>query len=206
MSNQFSNYMRSQVSVLAGGASVPREVLMQGVRAGLEWAVPSFFAVIGIACFGEHLPSHYLNGAVSEGIGPALWNVVGTFGTVLFGFGLMFPGVRCMTSAARGALNGTYGIGNLMFGLLAGLLVTSFPEAAAKVEFWRALAMAVGGILLLSLALALNFAVWCLGAMMAPNDGDGAFLRRVKRMHWLSRLILSLLFIATPLLFLLAEK
>jgi len=206
MANQFGNYMRAQVSVLTEGASAPREILIQGGRVGLAWAVPSFLAVIGIACFGEHLPSQYLNDAVSQGIGPTLWNVVGVLGTALFGFGVMFPDVRWVINGAREVLVSTYGIGSLMFGLLAGLLVTSFPEVAAKVEIGRALAMGLSGIISLSTAWMLNFAVWCLGASMVQSDREGAFLQRVKRMHWLSRQTLSWLFIATPLLFLLAEK
>ncbi|VVE84324.1 hypothetical protein [Pandoraea sputorum] len=206
MANQFGNYMCAQVSVLTEGVSAPRERLIQGGRVGLAWAVLSFLAVCGIACFGEHLPSQYLNDAVSQGIGPTLWNVVGVLGMALFGFGVMFPEVRWVTNAAREVLVSTYGIGSLMFGLLAGLLLTSFPELAAKVEIGRALAMGLSGIILLSAAGVLNFAVWCLGALMVQSDGEGAFLWRAKRMHWPSRQILSWRFIATPPLFLLAEK
>jgi hypothetical protein len=100
--------------------------------------------------------------AISEGIGPHLWNVVGTLGLVLVGFFLLFPRSQFIARSAHQVLINTYAIGGLSFGLLFGQLSTALASAAANVALWKAWLMGAGGVFLAFQALALNFSLWYL--------------------------------------------
>lgn len=172
----------------------------------LGWASPAFLIVCLVARYREHVPSAYLEAAISEGIGPHLWNVVGTLGLVLVGFALLFPRSRFIAKSAYQVLINTYAIGGLSFGLLFGQLATALSSAATNVALWKAWLMGAGSIFLAVQALSLNFSLWYLGHLMASREASDGFLHRVERVDLRLRVIGFFFLAVLPTTLLFMEK
>lgn len=87
------------------------------------WAIPAACFVVAVEWASRYRDVEYLRLAITEGIGPALWNVVGVFGAALFGCALLFPGATWIAFVASQAFVNCYAIGTLSFGLIAGQLL-----------------------------------------------------------------------------------
>lgn len=204
--HKLRQYLRTQLSPFDRGALWSSHVAKEGASVVFWWAAPSFLIVCLVARFREHVPSAYLQSAISEGIGPHLWNVVGTLGLVLVGFALLFPGSRFIARSAYQVLINTYAIGGLSFGLLFGQLATALASATANIALWKTSLLGIGGVFLAVQALTLNFSLWYLGHLMASREACDGFLHRVERVALRLRLVAFLFLAALPITLLFMEK
>ncbi|WP_200182646.1 hypothetical protein [Ectothiorhodospira mobilis] len=168
--------------------------------------MPSFVIVWLVDRYRENLPSSYLEAAISEGIGPHLWNVIGTLALFLVGLALLFPRSKFIAKSAHQVLINTYAIGGLSFGLLFGQLATALVSASANVEAWKTWLMGVGSAFLAIQVLLLNFSLWYLGHLMASREQDDGFLHRVEQVDLPLRVVAFALFSALPVALLFMEK
>lgn len=204
--HKFREYLCTQLQPFDRAALWSSHVAKEGALVVCWWAAPSFLIVWLVARYREHVPSAYIEAAISEGIGPHLWNVVGTLGLVLVGFALLFPRSRFIARSAYQVLINTYAIGGLSFGLLFGQLATALASAAVNVASWKAWLMGTGGVFLAVQALALNFSLWYLGHLMASREASDGFLHRVEGVALRLRVVAFLFLAVLPITLLFMEK
>lgn len=181
-------------------------VPIEGLRVAFWWAAPATVAVLFITHFKNRLPASYLEAAISDGIGPHIWNVVGMLGLALFGLAVLFPKIEFIATGAYQVLINTYGMGGLAIGLLIGKIGTQLPSSLSKLELWKAWLAGTGiGLLMLELFM-LNFSLWCLASLMRSTKEDDGFLRRAASIDLRLRLFaFILLSILPPVVFLVRE-
>jgi hypothetical protein len=156
-------YLQIQLQPFDRGALWSPQILKKGSSVIACWAIPAFVIVCLVDRYREYLPSAYLEAAISEGIGPHLWNVIGTLALVLVGLAFLFPRSKLVAISAYQVLINTHAIGGLSFGLLFGQLATALVSASANVAAWKAWLMGAGSVFLATQALLLNFSLWYLG-------------------------------------------
>lgn len=204
--HKLKTYLRMQLQPFDRAALWSPSIAKGGALVVFWWAAPSFSLVWLVAHYRENLPSAYLEAAISEGIGPHLWNVIGTLGLVLVGFALLFPRSRFIARGAYQVLINTYAIGGLSFGLLFGQLATVFASATANVAAWKAWLLGTGSIFLAFQVIVLNFSLWYLGHLMASREASDGFLHRVERVDLRLRVFAFFLLALLPIALLFMEK
>lgn len=204
--HKLREYICTQLQPFDRAALWSSHIAKKGALVIFSWATPSVLIVWLVARYRKHVPSAYLEAAISEGIGPHLWNVVGTLGLVLVGFALLFPRSRFIARSAYQVLINTYAIGGLSFGLLFGQLATALTSAAANVASWKAWFMGAGGFFLAVQALTFNFSLWYLGHFMASREASDGFLHRVEGVALRLRLAAFLFLAVLPITLMFMEK
>jgi hypothetical protein len=197
-------YFQEQLALFDRSALWSTQVAKEGAFVAFWWGLPAFLVVWCVANYPHYLPSSYLSAAISEGIGPHLWNAIGTLGLVLVGLALLFPKSKYLAKSAYQVLTNTYAIGGLSFGLLFGQLATSI--ASANIQQWKLWLLGVGGGFLAIQLLFLNFSLWYLGHLMVSRESGDGFLSRVERMHLRLRVPAAVLIAGLPVVLLFAEK
>lgn len=129
---------------------------LEGLIIFCAWAIPSFMFVSWSSIY--HPDVEFYRSAISEGIGPNLWNVIGSFGLFLFGLTITFPNYSWLAGIAWKILSSTYAIGSLSFGLLLSQRV--FLLANNNLIWWKLGLFGVTSGLLLVI---LFFTTWHFG-------------------------------------------
>ncbi|WP_155774593.1 hypothetical protein [Burkholderia stagnalis] len=196
LSKLFS-YIKEQLTPFERSTVWSPLVFVEGVTIVFWWAAPAMIAVWLITYFRKHLPFNYLNAAISDGIGPHLWNVVGMLGLALFGLAVLIPRCKFIANSAYQVLINTYAMGGLAIGLLIGQITARLPSALSKLELWKAWLTGTGIAFVMLELFALNFSLWCLASLMRTAAGHDGFLRRVERidlrLRFLAFVFLSIL-------------
>ena len=197
-------YLRSQFSIFTSSDFSPRAGLGKAAAIFLGWAIPAFLGVMFTRWLGHCTSVEYLDAAISEGIGPHLWSVVGAIGVVLFSSFLLLPRKRWLARAANNVLVNTYAMGALTFGLLFGQWLYKFQTA--NLVRWKAWANAIGFGFLFIDVFVLNFSVWYLGYLSAPNRMCTGFASKLTSVDFRVRAFLGLSLGIAAVLFLLTER
>lgn len=199
--HQLSNvrsYLTSQLAPFNRSFFWSAIVPIEGLRVAFWWAAPATVAVLFITHFKNQLPASYLEAAISDGIGPHIWNVVGMLGLVLFGLAVLFPKIKFIATGAYQVLINTYGMGGLAIGLLIGKIGAQLPSSLSKLELWRAWLAGTGIALLMFELFVLNFSLWCFASLMRPTKEDDGFLRHVASIDLRLRLFAFILLSILP--------
>jgi len=122
------------------------------------WAGPAF--VIVILANAYQPDSEFYQKAISEGIGPNLWNLLGSFGLFTFGLAVILPNHEWPSMVAEKILSNTYAMGCLTFGLLLGQWVLVLNTSS--LIWWKTGLFGVTSGLLLVIVLFYNLVVWYL--------------------------------------------
>lgn len=171
---------------------------IEGLRVAFWWVSPATLAVLFIAQFRNQLPASYLEAAISDGIGPHIWNVVGMLGLALFGLAVLFPRVKFIATGAYQILINTYGMGGLAIGLLIGKILAQLPPSLSKLELWDAWFAGTGITLLILELFVLNFSLWCFASLMRSTKENGGFLHHVENIDLRLRLFTFILLSILP--------
>ncbi|MDR5660166.1 hypothetical protein [Burkholderia cenocepacia] len=203
---QLSNvrsYLKVQLAPFSLSFFESAIVPIEGLRVVFWWAAPATLAVLFIAQFRNLLPASYLEAAISDGIGPHIWNVVGMLGLVLFGLAVLFPKAKFIATGAYQVLINAYGMGGLAIGLLIGKILAQLPPSLSKLELWKAWFAGTGVTLLMLELFVLNFSLWCFSSLMRPTKNDHGFLYHVENIDLRLRLFVFIfLSILPPVIFL----
>lgn len=197
-------YLRAQFLKFNRDDFSPRLELSNAALIFFAWAIPAALSITVTRQLGRFASVTYLNAAISEGIGPHLWNVVGIIGVVLFSLFILAPRAKWLAVAANRVLVNTYAIGALTFGLLFGQWANAF--AAATLDRWQAWANGVGFSLLFMLVISLNFLVWYLGYLSSPTRLNTGFAVSLSSVDFRIRFVLGILLGAVAILFLMMER
>ncbi|MCA8157757.1 hypothetical protein [Burkholderia contaminans] len=191
------SYIKEQLTPFEHSTVCPPLVFVEGVTIVFWWAAPAMVAVWLITYFKRHLPLNYLDAAISDGIGPHLWNIVSMLGLALFGLAVLLPRCKFIANSAYQVLVNTYAMGGLAIGLLVGQVTTQLPSALSKLALWKAWLSGTGIALVMLGLFALNFSLWCLASLMRTAAGHDGFLRRIERidlrLRFLAFVLLSIL-------------
>lgn len=179
ISDAFKSYFQAQLQPFDRKTLWSPKILKESLVV-LWWAVPAFVLVLMVDRYPKYLPSTYLDKAISEGIGPHLWNVIGTLGLFLVGLALLFPRSKFIAKSAHQVLINTYAMGGLSFGLVTGQLITEFVPASENIETWKAWLLGTEALFLVCQIILLNLSLWYLGHLMASREHDDGFLHRVE--------------------------
>ena len=153
-----------------------------------SWAVSSFLFVVWASTY--HPENQFYQAAIDEGIGPNLWNAIGSFGLFSFGVAILTPTLRMPSSIAKTILSNTYAIGCLTFGLLVGQWVL-LPYH--ELSWWQQGLFGITSSFLLAIVFVLNLVAWYLSFLIdnSPQKKSG-FIDKLTKTHWLWRAGLGL--------------
>ncbi|WP_143283111.1 hypothetical protein [Burkholderia pseudomallei] len=171
---QLSNvrpYLKAQLAPLNRSFFWSAIVPIEGLRVAFWWASPATVAVLFITHFKNRLPASYLEAAISDGIGPHIWNVVGMLGLALFGLAVLFPKIEFIATGAYQVLINTYGMGGLAIGLLIGKIGGSAAVFTVKTRAVEGLARRHGHRSTYARAVHAQFFTLVLGKLDAIDEG-----------------------------------
>lgn len=166
----------------------PRGSLGGAFTTFFSWALPALLFVLWAETY--HPEVDFYKAAIREGLGPNLWNALGSLGIFAFGIAVVFSTLHTPAKIAKQILSNTYAIGCLTFGLLVGhwyLLPTD------DLLWWqRGLFGAISGFFLILLFI-YNFSVWYLGFLILDASGNkSSFLLKLEEMHWIWKISIGL--------------
>ncbi len=167
------------------------------------WAIPSFAFVWWSTTYYSDVD--FYRNAIGEGIGPNLWNVIGSFGLFSFGLAITFPNASWLADIAWRILSSTYAIGSLSFGLLLGQW--SFLMTNSNLMWWKLGLFGITSGLLLIVLLFYNFAVWYLAFLVQQRNRERSpFLTNVGSMNCLWRIVFGLAIMSLILFLFISQK
>lgn len=196
----FKSFLKNEFEHFDRGALWSPAAAREGVLVFLCWALPAIALALVVDHYSSYLPQNYLKAAISEGIGPHLWNVIAIAGLSLVGLAFLFPRSRIVTRSAYQVLINTYAIGGLTFGLLIGQVPKMLFFDSDQVEILELWLTGTGYLILILQALMLNFSLWYLGNLMIRKDDGNSFIDQVTRLDIRLRIFGFCLFTAQPLL------
>jgi len=202
-----SAYLRKDIDVLDFDVSYLKTAIRSGIGIFLWWSVPAGLFVYGAREFKEYLPHAYFEAAISEGIGPRLWNVLGSLGLVLFGLLLLFPRSKFLGKSAHHVLSNTFAIGGLTFGLAMGRLIFGLANESINMEAWRLWLAGAGTFVLVVQVIFLKFSLWVMGCLAKPDqNGERTLLWNVQKVRLPLRFVVFSILAAVPTVALMLEK
>ncbi|MEW8394249.1 MAG: hypothetical protein AB2651_20930 [Candidatus Thiodiazotropha sp.] len=156
------------------------------------WSISAFFFVVWANTY--YPENAFYQSAIREGIGPNLWNAIGSFGFFAFGVAIIFSQYSLPSRIARQILINTYAIGCLSFGLLLGQWWTLLVNP--ELIWWRRGLFGVTSGLLLAVIFLYNLAIWYLYYLL-KNDSEkkSTFLEKLESMHVMWRFFIGLFFL-----------
>ena len=183
-------YVSENISLAFNKNSLPSgKDLVSPVIIFIFWVIPAFLFVIFVEYISYYHNTDYFGKAITEGIGPVLWNVISTFGVLAFGLAITFP-TKITFRAANSVLENGYAIGCLTIGLILGKIMVTWGETSTFIEGWRTYLFGFGILLSVFMVALMNLAVWYLSFL---SDPDGKLFIRIKNTHWFFRLSIGVL-------------
>ena len=178
-------YVQNQFSHFEWDDLNPIKELPDALYRFSVWALPVFIFVLWSNKYYPHV--EFYQEAISEGIGPNLWNLIGAFGGFAFSVAIVLSKYIFPAKAARQILLNTYAIGSLTFGILLGqwYLILNTSE----IIWWHRGLFGITTGPLLVIVFVLNFAVWYLGFLIRnDSNGKSMFLIKLEQMNYFWRL------------------
>lgn len=202
---QARHYFSTQFSWFDDTKWFSKKVLTDGLKIAAVWGLPAIAAVWLNWRLPRIMPVAYVSYAITEGISPHLWNIVGTIGLEFFGLATLFPKATWLARAAHKVLANTYSIGALAFGLLLGQMIVLGIgiQPDANPLTWLQFSLL---LLLVAEVFLLNFMVWYLATLVAAEMYGVAFLNKLAAVDLRLRMPFAFAVMTMPVLFLALER
>lgn len=199
---KLKEFLEQQFSHFEKADFMPKKEIKEAILVFSAWSIPAFVFVLWANRYYPDVEFYQI--AISEGLGPNLWNAIGSFGLFTFGVAVIFSKFMFPATVARQILSNTYAIGCLTFGLLVGqwaLLITN-----EGLIWWHRGLFGVTSSFLLVIVFAYNLIVWYLHYLIKnEEDYKSAFLCKLEQMHWLWRALIGLFVALTITVIFLSE-
>lgn len=169
----------------------------------LYWAIPAFLTIVIVESLSDTRTVVYYRQAISQGIGPVLWNFIAVFGCATFGLSFICNRVKLLSIIAQQLLINVYTIGSLNFGILFGQFIILSPDLISEVELWKLFIVFPLSYLLLTFVFSLNLLMWYLSYLIRWGN---PFLVKLSSVNWFVRFIVGTIFSSTFLFLLWLEK
>lgn len=171
----------------------------------LYWLIPAFLFVILTKNEINYLPNKYFEKAISEGIGPTLWNVIGAIGLFFLGLFFLFPSVYFFTKATQRFVENAYSIGLLSLGLIVGEIFFWFPSIISSFSYSKNIIIATIITILIIVIYMMNYSLYYIGQLLEERSIEIDFRYLVKKLELRIRITFFILFSIIPCIFLLSE-
>ncbi|WP_297867926.1 hypothetical protein [uncultured Flavobacterium sp.] len=171
----------------------------------LYWLVPAFLFVILTKNKIDYLPNKYFEKAISEGIGPTLWNVIGAMGLFFLGLFFLFPSVYFFAKATHRLVENAYSIGLLSLGLIVGEIFFWFPSIIPNFSHSKNIIIAIIITILIIIIYLMNYSLYYVGQLLEERNNEIDFRHLVKKLELRIRITFFVIFSIIPCIFLLSE-
>ncbi len=172
------------------------------------WIGPTFFSVLVVDWLRKFRTTEYLNKALTQGVSPELWNVIGTMGLFLLGLSIVTAKTdflhRCLSKASSRVLLITFEIGLFALGIMLGQLLRTFSKA--QLPAWQAWFWGIRFGVLLTIVFGLNIAVWYLARVSHYGKGKAPIMSKLARWSLPVDIIVGATVAVLPICFLLLER
>lgn len=167
---------------------LPRKEIWEPIAILLAWALPAFVFVLWVNAY--YPENEFYKAAINEGIGPNLWNAIGSFGVFSFGVTVVLSSYYMPSLITKQILLNTYAIGCLTFGLLVGQwCLLPFDELV----WWQQGLFGITSVFLLLVVFIYNSVTWYLSFLIQNHQGKKSnFLINLEKIHWAYKTILGL--------------
>ena len=152
----------------------------------LCWAIPAVLFVMLVEY--QIIEGGTYTKAITEGIGPNLWNIIGIPGLFLFGLSLVFISSERIVSSARRVLSNVYGIGCLSWSLLFAQWL--FLDTS-EFTWWQEGLWNITSAFLMLVVLFFNLVVWYLSWLLEVRN-ESSFLKKLASVHTFVRVGIAL--------------
>ncbi|WP_147464799.1 hypothetical protein [Pseudomonas syringae group genomosp. 3] len=145
----------------------------------------TFFTLVGMVLIfaARFVPQgryqSYFEAAANQGLGPTLWDAVGLPGILLLGLTIVCPALVNVGRASKALLEGAFGIGAAMTGIILGGFVIQAPEIYTSKGIGSLLFWGTVGIVGLSCIATLNLCTWCLAKLPHANPRFSIWLAKL---------------------------
>src|SRR5699024_481622 len=112
------SYIEEQFSSITFDDVNPGKDRWKALKVFLYWTIPAFSFVLIVDFIGNYRSVISYQKAIFQGIGPILWNVIGTFGLAFFWLSITFSKSKFIALTAYKLLDNVFAIGSLSLGLL----------------------------------------------------------------------------------------
>ncbi|MDX7899162.1 hypothetical protein [Aeromonas media] len=197
------HYYKNQIKTFKIKDFVIGDNWKEAISLFLYWAAPAFLTVVIVENLSETRTVEYYRQAISQGVGPVLWNFIAVFGCATFGISFIFNRVKLFSNIAHQLLINVYSIGSLNFGILFGQFVMLSPDLIEKVELWKLFIVFPLSYLLLAFVFLLNLSMWYLSHLIR---WESPFLEKLSSVSWFFRFLLGSIFSSTFLFLLWIEN
>ncbi|WP_200258030.1 hypothetical protein [Halorhodospira neutriphila] len=202
MFNKVRAFFRSNFGHFAKEDFWPGKKWIEPTKIFFVWAIPAFFFVLWSSKYASD--AQFFQSAVREGIGPNLWNLIGSLGLFVLGLSVIFPGFDSLRGIARNILLNTFAIGSLTFGLLFGRFFVNFPIGG--ISWWKEGLFGVTSALLFFVVFLYNLAIWYLSYLLGvDNIEKSPFVSKIERCKLPVRFLIGIFVSLLILLIFLSE-
>lgn len=192
-------YILGELRKVEATSLVPGRSIKTALWAFFTWGMIAALFVGATHWLAQFRSTAYLSAAISEGLGPHLWNVLGTFGIGFFGALVIAPRVRFLAVLASEAFANTYVVGALTLGILVGQIAYLFYSAPPPPPvYW--LYIVAFPVLLAALAV-LNVLTWYLSYLSDPTRLATGFPAQLAKIDPRLRVPTGLALILLPLVY-----
>ncbi|WP_407309448.1 hypothetical protein [Pseudomonas sp. nanlin1] len=145
----------------------------------------TFFTLVGAVLIfaARFLPQgryqSYFEAAANQGLGPTLWDAVGLPGILLLGLSIVCPALINAGRASKALLEGAFGIGAAMTGIILGGFLIQAPDIYLSKGVGSLLFWGTVGIVGLSCIAMLNLSTWCLAKLPHANPQFSTWLGKL---------------------------
>ncbi len=204
MRDKIKLFLNKEFSHFNGTDFWPGENWTEAITIFLAWVIPSCLFVIWSNTYYPEVK--FYQKAITEGLGPNLWNAIGSFGFLAFGVAVVFSHFSAPRNIAYTVLSNTYGIGCLTFGLLLGQWFTLLPNT--QLVWWKVGLFGITSAFLLIIFFFYNLAIWYLSFLLKSNKDNqkSIFLDKLEKMHWLWRIGIGVSLVAIIIVIFLSES
>ena len=196
-------YIKKELSVFNLSDFNPNRAWADAARLFSWWAVPACVFVVFVSEVNKYRSVEYYEKAIFQGIGPILWNVIGTFGLAFFCLSIIFSRLQWLSAAAHQILTSVYAIGALSFGLIFGQFICLVPQLSEHMETWQVYVFSPAIVILLFAVAGLNVAVWYMSYLI---KWENPFREKLSKVSIVIRLPIGCVFLLLSLWSLWIEK
>ena len=171
--------MKNVLSVFDREDFHPKNDVFEAVYTFAVWALPAFIFVIWANTYYPEV--EFYQKAIKEGIGPNLWNTIGSFGLFSFGVAIGLSSFKIPSVIAKQILSNTYAIGCLTFGLLVGQW---YFLSLNELVWWQQGLFGITSVFLLGVVFIYNTIIWYLGFLVGSSHNQkSAFILKFETIH-----------------------
>jgi hypothetical protein len=181
-------YLQQQLNIFEKSDVAPNEHWNHALIVFSAWFFSSFLFVLWANAYYPDAKMYH--SAINEGIGPNLWNVIGSFGIFSFGAAIVFCNSKWAPLVAEKILSNTFAIGCLTLGLLTAQWLTLIKNS--EMIWWKTGLFGITSGFLIIVVCIYNLGIWYMGYLVQSRDNHPSkFIIKMRRVNLLVRILIA---------------